>query len=146
MAQERISILEDPNAESKPTLSTLLRLADAADVGLEVRFVPFSTVLSRSVHTDMRGLEVDSFTDELPILEGKIAFEAALETAEVSGPVNHSTKDLEATVIPFPPSVLTATAVAAASANIPTRLGGESTYEPRSAPSATRTAGIAVGF
>jgi hypothetical protein len=50
MAQERISILEDPNADSKPTLNTLLRLADAADVGLEVRFVPFSTVLSRSVH------------------------------------------------------------------------------------------------
>lgn len=84
MAQERISILEDPNAESKPTLNTLLRLADAADVGLEVRFVPFSTVLSRSVHTDMRELRVDSFTDELPNLEEQIAFEAFVEGIEAS--------------------------------------------------------------
>ena len=45
MAPERISILEDPNAESKPTLNTLLRLAGALDVGLDVRFVPFSKVL-----------------------------------------------------------------------------------------------------
>jgi transcriptional regulator with XRE-family HTH domain len=84
MAQERISILEDPNADSKPTLNTLLRLADAADVGLDVRFVPFSTVLSRSVHTDMSELEVDSFDDEFPALEQQIAFEAALESLEGS--------------------------------------------------------------
>lgn len=71
MAQERISILEDPNADSKPTLNTLLRLADAADVGLEVRFVPFSTVLSRSVHTDMHELQVDSFDVELPNIEAQ---------------------------------------------------------------------------
>ena len=69
MAQERISILEDPNAETKPTLNTLLRLADSMDVGLEVRFVPFSTVLDRSVRTDFRELRVSSFVDELPELE-----------------------------------------------------------------------------
>jgi transcriptional regulator with XRE-family HTH domain len=94
MAQERISILEDPNADSKPTLNTLLRLADAADIGLEVRFVPFSTVLARSVHTDMRELEVDSFTDELPSLEEQIGFEEFLETLERStiGVANGVTK------------------------------------------------------
>jgi transcriptional regulator with XRE-family HTH domain len=79
MYQERISILEDPNAESKPTLNTLLRLAEGLDVGLEVRFVPFSTVLERSTHTDMRELEVVSFDDELPRLDQAIAFEAARE-------------------------------------------------------------------
>jgi transcriptional regulator with XRE-family HTH domain len=79
MAQERISILEDPNAESKPTLNTLLRLSEGLDVGLEVRFVPFSTVLERSTHTDMRELGVDSFETELPMLEEAIAREAALE-------------------------------------------------------------------
>ncbi|HEY5174998.1 MAG TPA: helix-turn-helix transcriptional regulator [Terriglobales bacterium] len=73
MAQERISILEDPNAKTKPTLNTLLRVADGLDVGLEVRFVPFSTVLDRSVHTSTRELEVPSFTDELPILERPVA-------------------------------------------------------------------------
>jgi transcriptional regulator with XRE-family HTH domain len=84
MAQERISILEDPNADSKPTLNTLLRLADAADVGLDVRFVPFSTVLLRSVHTDMQKLEVHSFDDELPALEEQIVFEMAVERLESS--------------------------------------------------------------
>jgi transcriptional regulator with XRE-family HTH domain len=84
MAQERISILEDPNADSKPTLNTLLRLADAADVGLDVRFVPFSTVLLRSVHTDMQKLEVHSFDNELPALEEQIAFEMAVERLESS--------------------------------------------------------------
>ncbi|HEY4901439.1 MAG TPA: helix-turn-helix transcriptional regulator [Terriglobales bacterium] len=72
MAQERISILEDPNADTKPTLNTLLRLADGLDVGLDVRFVPFSTVLDRSVHTDIKGLEVPNFTEELPSLEREI--------------------------------------------------------------------------
>jgi hypothetical protein len=76
MAQERISILEDPNADSKPTLNTLLRLAEGLDVGLEVRFVPFSIVLERSTHTNMRELEVESFEDELPRLEQTIAAEA----------------------------------------------------------------------
>jgi transcriptional regulator with XRE-family HTH domain len=79
MAQERISILEDPNADSKPTLNTLLRLADGLDVGLDVRFVPFSTVLGRSTYTNMRELEVDSFEKEFPVLAAQIAFEIKLE-------------------------------------------------------------------
>ncbi len=79
MAQERISILEDPNAETKPMLNTLLRLADGLDVGLEVRFVPFSKVLDRATHTDMQELQVDSFDTELPLIEQAIAYEAALE-------------------------------------------------------------------
>jgi transcriptional regulator with XRE-family HTH domain len=79
MAQERISILEDPNAETKPMLNTLLRLADGLDVGLEVRFVPFSKVLDRATHTDMQELQVDSFDVELPLIEQAVAYEAALE-------------------------------------------------------------------
>lgn len=84
MAPERISILEDPNAENKPTLKTLLRLAGALDVGLDVRFVPFSEVLLHSVHSEMQGLEVDSFDDELPALEQQIAFDVAVESLGVS--------------------------------------------------------------
>ena len=84
MAPERISILEDPNAESKPTLKTLLRLAGALDVGLDVRFVPFSEVLMRSVNTDMQELGVISFDDELPALEQQIAFEEAVEKLHTS--------------------------------------------------------------
>jgi transcriptional regulator with XRE-family HTH domain len=78
MAQERISILEDPNADTRPTLNTLLRLADALDVGLDVRFVPYGTVIDRSIRTDMKELEVLSFADELPELEREITSEPEL--------------------------------------------------------------------
>lgn len=82
MAQERISILEDPNAETKPTLNTLLRLADAFDVGLDVRFVPYGTVIDRSVKTNLKDLEVASFEDELPELEREIECQAAIHEIE----------------------------------------------------------------
>jgi transcriptional regulator with XRE-family HTH domain len=86
MAQERISILEDPNAETKPTLNTLIRLSDGLDVGLEVRFVPFSVVLNRSVHTNMRDLEVSSFPDEVPLMESRIRDEMHSYGGNVSAP------------------------------------------------------------
>ncbi|TDI92676.1 MAG: helix-turn-helix domain-containing protein [Caldithrix sp.] len=49
MKQERISVLEDPDY-SKFTISTLLKLSSAFDVGLTVRFVPFSSVLNEEVN------------------------------------------------------------------------------------------------
>ena len=55
MAQTWVSKLEDPNY-GKLTISTLLKLASAFDVGLEVDFVPFSTILDNSLH-----LSADSF-------------------------------------------------------------------------------------
>jgi transcriptional regulator with XRE-family HTH domain len=79
MAQERISILEDPNADTKPTLSTLLRIGDALDVGLDVRFVPYGTVIARSTQTSVEDLEVPSFDEELPDLEREFAYEAHTE-------------------------------------------------------------------
>lgn len=79
MAQERISILEDPNAETKPTLGTLLRIADAYDVGLDVRFVPYKTIIDRSTKTNMKDLEVPSFDKELPDLEQEITAEIKRE-------------------------------------------------------------------
>jgi transcriptional regulator with XRE-family HTH domain len=86
MAQERISILEDPNANTKPTLNTLLRIADAFDVGLDVRFVPYKTVLDRSTKTDMGELEVPSFEEELPQLERAIALESDMGSVAYSDP------------------------------------------------------------
>jgi transcriptional regulator with XRE-family HTH domain len=79
MAQERISILEDPNAETKPTLKTLLRVASAFDVGLDVRFVPFETILDRSVNTESSALQVPSFDEELPELEKHLEAEEVLQ-------------------------------------------------------------------
>jgi transcriptional regulator with XRE-family HTH domain len=83
MAPERISILEDPNAPTKPTLNTLLRIANACDVGLEVRFVPYKVVIDRSTTTDLKALEVPSFDEELPELEASIAELALAPMPEV---------------------------------------------------------------
>lgn len=66
MAQERVSILEDPNSETKPALATLLRIASGLDVGLEVRFVSFGTIRDNSFNNDPRSLQVPSFADEEP--------------------------------------------------------------------------------
>jgi transcriptional regulator with XRE-family HTH domain len=56
MAQPRISELETPG-ERKLTIETLLRLASAFDVALQVRFVPFSELIDWS-----EGLDVDNFS------------------------------------------------------------------------------------
>ncbi|HEY6390183.1 MAG TPA: helix-turn-helix transcriptional regulator, partial [Bryobacteraceae bacterium] len=87
MAQERISILEDPNAETKPTLTTLLRLAAGFDCGLDVRFVPYSRVLNNSFNNGPEALRVPSFEDEAMEIEdvGRLAMlierTGALESA-----------------------------------------------------------------
>ena len=70
MAQERISILEDLNAETKPTLNTLLRLAAGFDCGLEVRFIPFSHVLNNSFGNGPDALRVLSFEDDMAEIDG----------------------------------------------------------------------------
>lgn len=101
MAQERISILEDPNAESKPTLNTLLRLADGLDVGLEVRFVPFGKVIDRATDTDMKNLEVLSFPDELPSLEKEITFCPTATVTANSGMITGSISNVCGTVSGF---------------------------------------------
>ena len=51
MKQETISLLENPNY-ARVTIRTLLRLASAFDVGLLVRFVPFSTLVSWTIKSE----------------------------------------------------------------------------------------------
>ena len=101
MAQERISILEDPNADTRPTLTTLLRIADALDVGLDVRFVPFSKVLKRSVNTDMNQLRVQSFEDELPTLKRDIELELAQSIPARKSPTRVGTEGPAIKILPL---------------------------------------------
>jgi transcriptional regulator with XRE-family HTH domain len=61
--QEWISKLEDPNY-GRLTLSTLLRVASAFDVGLNVDFVPFSEIFERSTHLSDEDFDVASFDEE----------------------------------------------------------------------------------
>ena len=68
VAQAWISRLEDPNY-GKLTISTLLKVASAFDVGLHVDFVPFSQVLNNAIHLTDSSFEVESFDDDLALQE-----------------------------------------------------------------------------
>lgn len=56
--------LEDPNAGA-PTISTLLGVARAFDVDLEVRFRPFSKLITEIDNLSSEPLAVPSFTEEI---------------------------------------------------------------------------------
>jgi len=64
MAQETISLLEDPDY-GRLTLRTLRRLASALDVALIVRFTPFSDLVDWMVNLTPQRLAPPSFDEEL---------------------------------------------------------------------------------
>jgi transcriptional regulator with XRE-family HTH domain len=66
VAQTWVSKLEDPNY-GKLTLSTLLRLASAFDVGIEVDFAPFRKVLDDALALTTHSWRVPSFDEEFAI-------------------------------------------------------------------------------
>jgi transcriptional regulator with XRE-family HTH domain len=63
MAQAWVSKLEDPNY-GKLTISTLLKLASALDVGLSIDFVPFSRVLDGAVRLRASSFCVPKFVED----------------------------------------------------------------------------------
>jgi transcriptional regulator with XRE-family HTH domain len=76
--QNQIYRLENP-AKSKPTISTLKKVAALFDVALVVRFVPFSEVIDYLTGTPRRdsGLSTTrkrplGFAEELPMLEASL--------------------------------------------------------------------------
>ena len=75
IAQTWVSKLEDPNY-GKVTISTLLKLASAFDVGLQIDFVPFSRILDDSVRLSANSFVVPEFerdpgfSDDQNILAG----------------------------------------------------------------------------
>jgi transcriptional regulator with XRE-family HTH domain len=62
MKQERISALENPS--NVPNIKTLKRLASAFDVGLIIRFVPFSELVNWETNLSPTSLKVLSFDQE----------------------------------------------------------------------------------
>lgn len=71
MKQSRISAIEDPDFENVE-IATLRRLASAFDVGLSVRFVPFSEIAVQAGNVGTSDLCVMDFDrDALPIWEQK---------------------------------------------------------------------------
>jgi len=76
-SQSWVSRLEDPN-QPAPTVPSLLQVAEAYDVDLEIRFGRFSTLIDHIDGLNQESLKVPSFSDELPVLEKKIAVHQAL--------------------------------------------------------------------
>jgi transcriptional regulator with XRE-family HTH domain len=68
MRQNAISRLEDAESGT-PSITTLLRLAQAFDVALLVKFVPFSKLLSEFADASFEALSAQSFDEELPQLQ-----------------------------------------------------------------------------
>lgn len=63
MKQSRISALEDPNYQNYE-IGTLKRVASAFDVGLAVRFTPFSEIARWSATIGLNKRQVPSFEEE----------------------------------------------------------------------------------
>jgi transcriptional regulator with XRE-family HTH domain len=70
--QEWVSRLEDPNY-GRLTLSTLLKLASAFDVALNVDFVPYSEILNRSTRLSRQDFDVPSFQEENRVVTAEVA-------------------------------------------------------------------------
>jgi transcriptional regulator with XRE-family HTH domain len=68
MAQAWVSKLEDPSY-GKYTLATLLRLASAFDVGLDIDFDLFSNILEKALTLTPESFEVVSFADDPGFVE-----------------------------------------------------------------------------
>ncbi len=64
MAQPRISEIEKPG-ERRLNIETLMRIAAALDIGLQVRFVPFSELIDSSEDLDPDAISIKTFTEEL---------------------------------------------------------------------------------
>jgi transcriptional regulator with XRE-family HTH domain len=63
MAQSRISVMEDANY-ARFSLNTLKRLASAFDVGLVVRFAPFSELVGNFENLSPHSLEAAPFSED----------------------------------------------------------------------------------
>ena len=80
MAQERISVLEDPDYAGM-TLKTLKRIAEAFDVALVVRFAPFSEMLTWIDHVSAEQFAVPSYETDAH-LAAATAVRAVVTTAD----------------------------------------------------------------
>ena len=64
MSQPRVSEMERPG-ERRLTIETLLRIAAACDVGLQIRFAPFSELVAWSESFRPDTFKVPSFDEEI---------------------------------------------------------------------------------
>jgi transcriptional regulator with XRE-family HTH domain len=100
MKQTWVSKLEDPNY-GKLTIATILKVASALDVGVQIDFVPYSKVLSDAVYRTSGSFVVPKFADDPGIAGMSGAFSGI-----VQGTQSHQAMG---TLITFPENVGIAT-------------------------------------
>jgi len=79
MKQARISAIENPNYQSF-SLRTLKQLASAFDIGLVVRFVPFSDLVKWDLNLSAESLEVISFDEDAYFKETEELYDLPMKT------------------------------------------------------------------
>ena len=94
MLQPRISALLT-SGKARPNIGTLSRIAEAFDCGLEVRFVPFSELASRSEIFDPENFSIPTFKEELRQAEER-------EEAALSQPNPHQRQSLSLGILDTP--------------------------------------------
>jgi len=110
MAQTWVSKLEDPNY-GKLTISTLLKIASALDVGLQIDFVSYSKVLDNAMRLTGASFSVPRFENDHSL--------SVQWTGVTVGTANPSLAGATGNLIPFPytvASTVSANASAARSA------------------------------
>lgn len=78
MKQSRISAIEKPGGP-RLNIDTLCRLANAFDVGLDIRFVPFGELVLKSDHFNPDTFSVRSFEEEVKEAQAEPPAEAFKE-------------------------------------------------------------------
>jgi transcriptional regulator with XRE-family HTH domain len=78
MSQPRIAEIEKPS-KRRFNLETLLRIASAHDVGLEVRFVPLGQIVEHDESFDPDSFHIPTFDEELAAAEERERADADIE-------------------------------------------------------------------
>jgi transcriptional regulator with XRE-family HTH domain len=84
MAQERISVLEDPNYEFIPKINTLLKLASVFDVPLIVKFGKWSELFQWETNLTPEDLAPETFDEAIEGLEETVSDTAQVASWNVS--------------------------------------------------------------
>ena len=87
MLQPRISAMESPGGV-KFNLETLRRLASAFDVGLAVRFVPFSDLVGWSERFSPDDFKIPSFSEEMSEVESEVELGSEQQEASFDAEVS----------------------------------------------------------
>jgi transcriptional regulator with XRE-family HTH domain len=100
-SQSAIARVEDPSY-GKLSISTIKKLAKAFDVGILVKFVPFSRVLTETANLSSVALAPVGFEEELPALETSIKVLSTIGAYTTFSTVNSASNYGESGIVGSP--------------------------------------------